>query len=70
MSAKSEFEYIQAHMGEVAWRDDEDQRELLAKGIAYRDQNSVRLYQFTGPQTYKKAATKAVKRCNGEEDER
>jgi hypothetical protein len=66
MSAKSEFEYIRAHMGEVAWRDDDDQRELIRKGIAYLDQNSVRLYFFTGPQTYQNAARCAAARLRCE----
>ena len=62
MSARDEFEYIRNHMGIVAFRDDEDQRELLRKGVAYLDQTSIRLYFFTGPQTYQNACTKAAHR--------
>ena len=59
MTAKEEFKYILDHMGVVAYRDDEEQNELIEKGIAYVDQYAVRLHFFTGPQTYQNAVLKA-----------
>lgn len=56
MTAKDEFEYIRDHMGVVAYR---DESRWLKKGIAYVDQQAVRLHFFTGPQTYQNAALKA-----------
>jgi hypothetical protein len=64
MTAKDEFEYIRDHMGIVAFRDDEDQSILIAQCIAYIEDGRLRLYNFTGPQTYENAYMKAEKRRN------
>jgi hypothetical protein len=63
-TAKDEFEYIRDHMGVVALREDACQSVLIAQCIAYIDDGKLWLYNFTGPQTYANAYTKAEKRRN------